>query len=170
MPWVAVKVTYFLKVTLSRDLIVLCIAGCRICRKWWFSARMALRNTFDNLVHCSDTIHIIVLVWHWYLNFGDSAHYSYTCKIIIGDIASFYWQSPHIYKGPFSIIWHNSVSFKHSLLTNYWQIHHWSDTVHHVSDISHFGSDCSLFIEEHSLFFVQISRHTAPCQFTTRIS
>ena len=75
------------------------------------------------------------------------------------NIPSFYWQSPHIYKGPFSIIWHNSVSFRHSLLTDYWQIHHWSDTVHHVSDISHFWSDCSLLIGEHSLFFVQISRH-----------
>ena len=134
----------------SHDYSLMCIAGCQICWKWWFSARIALRNTSDNFVHCSDTIHIIVLVWHWHLNFGDSAYYSCTCKIIIGDISSFYWQPLHIYKGPFSIIWHNLVSFRHSILTGYWQIHYWSDTVHHVSD-------CSLLIREHILFFVQIS-------------
>ena len=87
---------------------------------------MALRHTSDNLVHCSDTIHI----WHWYLDFGDGANYSYTSKIIIGDIPSFYWQSPLIYKAPFSIIWHNSG-------INYWPntslIWHCPSCVWHLS-------------------------------------
>jgi len=57
-----------------------------------------------------------------------------------------YWWPLCIYRGSFSIIWHNLVSFGDQLLTDSWQKHYSSDTVSHVSDTCIFDLTPDLLI------------------------